>query len=288
MRLANKNGRAVLVTGNHSGIDVAAASHDRFGPGLPAIYDRWDEFRAWASRLDGAPEAEITFDETDLACPSPQPRQVFAIGLNYGSHADEAGFERPVGMPPVFTKFPSSLAGPHGTVELPAGGHTDWEVELVVIVGRETWRIDEAEAWGAVAGLSVGQDISERLSQLAGPAPQFSLGKSFPGFAPVGPWLVTPDEFDDPDDLELGCSIDGETVQLGRTKDLIFSVPALLAGLSRTMRLFPGDLVFTGTPEGVGHARNPQRFLKAGEELVTWIEGIGQIRQRFVDSPEAA
>jgi 2-keto-4-pentenoate hydratase/2-oxohepta-3-ene-1,7-dioic acid hydratase in catechol pathway len=287
MRLANVDGRAVLVTGEQAGIDIAVASDGRFGPDPADLYLRWDEFLAWASAPGETPAAHTTFDDTALGPPSPRPRQVVAIGLNYGSHAAESGFERPSGMPPVFTKFPSSLAGAHTTVTLPPGGNTDWEVELVVVIGRETHRITESEAWSAVAGISVGQDISERVSQLAGPAPQFSLGKSFPGFAPVGPVLVTPDELDDPDDLELGCAIDGETVQLGRTKDLIFPVPALLAGLSRTLRLHPGDLVFTGTPDGVGLARDPQRFLQAGQELVSWVEGVGKIRQRFVE-PEGS
>lgn len=165
---------------------------------------------------------------------------------------------------------------------IPADGNVDWEVELVVIIGREAHRIDEADAWSHVAGLTVGQDISERISQLRGPAPQFGLGKSFPGFTPQGPWLVTPDEFDNPDDLELGCMIDGEEVQKGRTCELIFPVPSLIAALSQTVTLYPGDVIFTGTPAGVGVGQSPQRFLQPGESLDSWIEGIGELRQRFV------
>lgn len=114
------------------------------------------------------------------------------------------------------------------------------------------------------------------------PAAQFSLGKSFAGFAPTGPWLVTPDELANRDDLELGCEIDGEEVQRGRTSDLIVSVPALVSELSRIVTLQPGDLLFTGTPEGVGFGREPQRFLRPGEHLRTWIEGIGELQQGFV------
>lgn len=131
-------------------------------------------------------------------------------------------------------------------------------------------RVAENEAWDHIAGLTIGQDLSERVSQLAGPAPQFSLGKSFPGFAPVGPWLVTPETVPDRDDLGLGCAIDGETVQDGRTRDLIFPVARLVAELSRTITLRPGDLVFTGTPAGVGQGRNPQWFLRPGEEPTSW------------------
>jgi 2-keto-4-pentenoate hydratase/2-oxohepta-3-ene-1,7-dioic acid hydratase in catechol pathway len=114
-----------------------------------------------------------------------------------------------------------------------------------------------------------------------GPAPQFGLAKSYPGFTPTGPWLVTPDEFDDPDDLELTCAVNGEEVQRGRTRQLIFSVPALLAKLSGVLPLLPGDVLFTGTPSGVGLGRTPQRWLAPGDELVSSIEGIGELRQRF-------
>lgn len=185
-------------------------------------------------------------------------------------------------LPPVFTKFVTAISGPVTEVKLPEGGNTDWEVELVAVIGRRAEGVSEADAWSHVAGLAVGQDISERISQLAGPAPQFSLGKSHPGFAPIGPWLVTPDEFDDPDDLELCCSINGEEMQKGRTRELIFSVPALIARLSATLPLLPGDVLFTGTPAGVGMGRDPKRFLAAGDELVSSIEGIGELRQTFL------
>ncbi|MGW3149521.1 fumarylacetoacetate hydrolase family protein [Streptomyces sp. NPDC001177] len=222
------------------------------------------------------------FSATDLGCPSPAPRQIIAVGLNYREHAAESGFAVPDGLPPVFTKFVSSLTGPDTTVTLPPNGHTDWEVELVVIIGHEARHVGEGDAWSTVAGVTVGQDLSERISQLQGPAPQFSIGKSFGGFAPVGPWLVTPDELLDCDDLALGCSVNGETVQEARTSELIFPVSELIARLSRTITLFPGDLIFTGTPAGVGQGRSPQRFLQPGDVLESWIVGVGNLRQRFV------
>jgi 2-keto-4-pentenoate hydratase/2-oxohepta-3-ene-1,7-dioic acid hydratase in catechol pathway len=138
-----------------------------------------------------------------------------------------------------------------------------------------------------VAGLTAGQDISERILQTAGPSPQFSLAKSLPGFGPTGPWLVTPDEFSDPDDLELGCAVNGNQMQKGRTRDLIFSVPAMLAALSRRLPLLPGDVIFTGTPAGVGMGRTPQVWLAPGDELVSYIAGIGELRQRFVAAPRS-
>ncbi len=210
------------------------------------------------------------------------PRQVFGIGLNYRAHAAESGFAVPQELPPVFTKYTSSITGPVSRVRLPEGDYTDWEVELVVVIGRRAEKVAEAEAWGHVAGLCVGQDISERITQMQSSPPQFGLGKSFPGFAPMGPWLVTPEEFVNPDDLELGCSINGEEVQKGRTGDLIFSVPSLISKFS-AVRLLPArDVIFTGIAgAGVGLGRTPQRFLADGEELVSYIEGIGELHQTF-------
>lgn len=284
MRLANLHGRATIVTSTEDpavGVDVATLSDGEYGPGLAGIYERWPAFVEWVRGVDLTAAESVTLSRADLGSPSPTPRQIFGIGLNYRAHAAESGFDLPDTLPPTFTKFVSSLTGPESSVVLPPGGHTDWEVELVVVIGVETHLVTAAEAWDRVAGLAVGQDISERVSQLAGPAPQFSLGKSFPGFSPVGPWLTTTDELSDPDDLELGCTIDGETVQQSRTKDLLFAVPQLIEGLSRTVTLYPGDLIFTGTPEGVGLARNPQRWLQPGEVLDSWIEGLGTLRQTF-------
>jgi 2-keto-4-pentenoate hydratase/2-oxohepta-3-ene-1,7-dioic acid hydratase in catechol pathway len=284
MRIANLSGRLVLVTPDGGGaVDVARASGNRFGPDVQAVYDRWAEFTGWAAGAD-LPDAE-PFRREDLGAPAPAPRQVLAIGLNYSEHAAEAGFSVPEAPTVMFTKWASCLTGPVTTVELPAGGNTDWEVELVAVIGERAWRIDEGQAWRHVAGLTVGQDLSERITQSAGPSPQFSLGKSLPGFGPMGPWLVTVDEFADPDDLELGCAIDGEAVQKGRTRDLIFSVPAMISTLSHKLPLLPGDVLFTGTPSGVGLGRNPQRFLQPGEELISYVTGIGELRQRFVAAP---
>ena len=281
MRIANHNSRAVLLTTDEAGVDIHTASAGRFGPDLPSLYNEWEAFTTWAQGQTGL-EADVALDRSLLGSPSPAPRQIFAIGLNYSAHAKESGFEEPDQLPPVFTKFVSSLTGPDTQVVLPEGGNTDWEVELVAIVGKEASNVSAANAWEYVAGLAIGQDLSERVSQLRGPAPQFGLGKSFPGFAPVGPWLVSPGEFGDPDDLEIGCSLDGEEVQKGRTSELIFSIPALIQGLSQTVTLLPGDIIFTGTPSGVGLGRNPQRFIQPGETLVSRIEGIGEITQTFV------
>ncbi|MDA5143418.1 fumarylacetoacetate hydrolase family protein [Streptomyces sp. AD681] len=279
MRIANLSGRLALIVDGRA-VDVEQASDRRFSADPQAVYEHWEEFRSWATAAD-LPTGSA-FEPAELGSPAPAPRQTLAIGLNYRDHASESGFAAPEGLPPVFTKFVTSISGPVTEVRLPAGGNTDWEVELVAVIGRRAEGVREADAWSHVAGLAVGQDISERVAQLAGPAPQFSLGKSFPGFAPIGPWLVTPDEFDNPDDLELRCAVNGEEVQKGRTRDLIVSVPALISKLSAVVPLLPGDVIFTGTPAGVGLGRDPQRFLAAGDELVSSVEGIGELRQTFV------
>jgi len=275
MKLANHDGRLALVL--EDGIaDVATASDGRFGPDPMAAFDDWPAFVAWAA---GVTATTGPLDEARLGCPVPRPRQVFAIGLNYRSHAEESGMAVP-SVPATFTKFPASLAGPFDDVELGAES-VDWEVELVAVIGRRADCVDEADAWSHVAGLTVGQDISDRALQFAAGG-QFSLGKSRRGYGPMGPWLVTLDEVPDPDDLALGCSVDGETVQDARTSDLIFGVPRLIAELSAVVPLLPGDVLFTGTPAGVGATRQPPRFLKPGSVLETWIEGIGTIRNRCV------
>ena len=278
MRLGVLNERAVVVVDGKRAIDIADASADRFGPSVTAIYDDWSAFAAWAATVDLTTGTD--FDVSTLANPIPEPRQVFAIGLNYAEHAAESKYEIPV-FPPVFTKYRSSLAGPRGTVELP-GPKVDWEVELVAVISRPAHRVPESEGWNYIAGLTVGQDISERETQFAAHPPQFSLGKSFPGFSPMGPVLVTPDEFENPDDLELGCTINGEQVQKGRTSEMIFSVPQLVSQLSHITPLYPGDVIFTGTPAGVGLGRTPPRFLVAGDVLRSYVTGIGEIEQLFV------
>lgn len=281
MRTANLQGRLVLVSPDGGqALDVQRASDGRFDSDPQQIYEQWSEFVSWASTADFSLAAPFSIG--DLGAPAPAPRQVFAIGLNYRAHAAEAHLDVPDEPTVMFTKWPSCLTGPVTTVELPPNGHTDWEVELVAVIGCFTYRITDEQAWAHVAGITVGQDISERITQTLGPSPQFSLAKSLPGFGPTGPWLVTPDELDDRDDLELGCAVNGEQMQKGRTSDLVFPVPALISWLSHKLVLLPGDLLFTGTPAGVGLGRTPPRYLAPGDELVSYVTGIGEVRQRFV------
>jgi 2-keto-4-pentenoate hydratase/2-oxohepta-3-ene-1,7-dioic acid hydratase in catechol pathway len=279
MRIAIRAGRTVLVSPDATlAVDLAEASGAAFGPDPRQTYDAWGDLVRWygTAAIDFTTCGE-SFQLDELGAPSPDPRQVFAIGLNYRDHADESGTPYPE-QPTVFTKFLGSFAGPAGDLAL-AGLTVDWEAELVVVIGKAARNVAAGAAWSHVAGLTVGQDFSERTSQLAGPVPQFSLGKSFTGFAPQGPWLVTPDEFPDPDRLAISCTVNGETVQASSTEHLIFPVPALIVHLSSVLELSPGDVIFTGTPSGVGSARKPPRFLTEGDVVETTIEGIGTLRQ---------
>lgn len=276
MRLANVGGRATLVV-TDGGIDVERASGGRFGPSPQELFEQWEEFLDWAGSV--APSGVEPIDHQALRAPVPRPRQLFAVGVNYAAHAREAGY--PEGATPiVFTKFVSSLCGPDVTVALPSRS-VDWEVELVVAVGRGGYRISAEHAWEHVAGVTVGQDLSERELQLQGSKPQFSLAKSYPQFGPTGPWLVTLDELPDRDDLAIRGVLNGEVVQESRTSLMIDPVPSLIAKISAVCPLLPGDIVFTGTPDGVGNARTPKRFLTDGDELVSEIDGVGRMTTRF-------
>jgi 2-keto-4-pentenoate hydratase/2-oxohepta-3-ene-1,7-dioic acid hydratase in catechol pathway len=272
--------RAVLVDGE-TGLDIQRASGGRFPADPSQLFDNWDTFAEWAATAEPAGE-RLPLDQ--LQNPVPAPRQVFGVGANYRDHLAEAAHQ--AGRDPnellpeaplIFTKFRSSLAGPYDAISLPSQ-NVDWEVELVVVMGRRAERVAPQDAWRYVAGLTVGQDISERVLQLAGPAPQFSMGKSFPGFGPMGPVLVTPDALDDPDDLEIGCSLNGRVMQKGRTSDMLFSVAELITSISAVCPMLPGDVIFTGTPAGVGAFRNPPIFLTPGDSLVSWVRNIGELR----------
>jgi 2-keto-4-pentenoate hydratase/2-oxohepta-3-ene-1,7-dioic acid hydratase in catechol pathway len=277
MRLVNQAGRLHVVFDGVA-VDVERASGGGFSPDPQAVYARWDEFRAWAADVDYSNGHPV--DKKALAAPVPRPGQVFAIGVNYRDHVEEAGIDMPT-EPFVFTKFPASVAGPYDEIELTSDS-VDFEVELVAVIGRRARRVPAEQGWQHVAGLTVGQDLSDRRQQLSGPAPQqYSLGKSFAGFSPVGPALVTVDEFADPNDLEICAFLSGQEMQRSRTKHLIFPVPDIIAFLSAKLPLWPGDLIFTGTPSGIGWTRQPQRLITAQDELVSYIEGIGEMRHRF-------
>ena len=276
MRIGNLDGRLTLFR-DGGAVDVEQASGGVFSQDPQAVYRRWDEFSQWAAQQPGVPQP---YSADKLGPPAPRPEQVFGIGANYRGHAAEGGLEVPE-WPMVFTKYVSSFAAPAGVVELPTDT-VDWEVELVVVVARTAFHVRPERGWDYVAGLTLGQDLSERTTQLLGQLPQMSMGKSFPGFSPTGPYLVTPDEFDDPGDLQISCLLNDDVMQKASTADLVHSVPKLICELSSVLPLSPGDVIFTGTPEGVGHIRKPPRYIQPGDVLVSRLEGVGEMRHTFV------
>jgi 2-keto-4-pentenoate hydratase/2-oxohepta-3-ene-1,7-dioic acid hydratase in catechol pathway len=277
-RLANVGGRAALLHDDHWWDLAGLAGDDGLADPMAAV-SRHAELHDLQTRT-GEADPGGAVAGTVLAPCVPRPTKVFAIGLNYRSHAAESNLELPT-APVTFTKFPSCLAGPTADIAL-SGASVDWEVELVVVIGQGGRHIPENEAWDHVAGLCLGQDVSDRQVQLLGNPAQFSLGKSFDTYGPIGPAVVSVDAFADPDDVGLWCEVDGDRKQDARSSDLIFPVPALVAYLSSICTLEPGDLIFTGTPGGVGMATG--RFLRSGQVVVSGAEVIGALRNRCVEA----
>jgi len=200
------------------------------------------------------------------------------VGLNYTNHARESNLPIPA-EPILFNKAPSCLSGPCDPVVRAADADKlDWEVELAVVIGRPAYRIDRADALNHVAGYAICNDVSERSWQIEGTG-QWVKGKSAPTFGPLGPWLVTADEVPDPQALELKLELNGKVMQSSSTADMIFPVDEIIAYTSRFMRLEPGDVITTGTPEGVGMGWNPQVWLQTGDEMRLTVSGLGEQRQ---------
>jgi 2,4-diketo-3-deoxy-L-fuconate hydrolase len=278
VRMCSVGGRAMIESDGRL-IDVAERSSGKFSADPMALFAQWESFAGWARGLspDGS---EPMADATKLELCVPRPRSVFAIGLNYRDHAAEASLEIPK-VPMVFTKFPSCLAGPTADVPL-TSNRVDWEAELVVVMGRGGQRIAAKDALSHVAGYTIGQDISDRRAQFSDKPPQFCIGKSAKAFGPIGPAVVSLDGVANPLDLAISCDIGSERMQESRTGNMIFNAPELIEFLSRWCELAPGDLIFTGTPSGVGSVRDPRRYLQAGEVITTRIEGLGEMRNRCV------
>lgn len=277
MHFANVAGRMCTFADGEP-IDIQRASRGRFSCHPLDAFDRWGELVSWCASVGANGTGEVP--AAQLGPPVPTPRQVFGVGLNYQGHATEAALDVPA-LPTVFTKFPSCIAGQDQAVEI-NGDMVDWEVELVCVIGQAAYQIPADDAWRHVAGFTIGQDLSDRARQLSGTMPQFCLGKSYRGFGPIGPWLVTPDALPNPDDLAISCAVDGEEVQTARTSEMIYPVGELIAQISAVCQLMPGDLIFTGTPAGVGYARSPRRFLKPGQVIHSTIEGIGTLTTKLV------
>jgi 2-keto-4-pentenoate hydratase/2-oxohepta-3-ene-1,7-dioic acid hydratase in catechol pathway len=210
-----------------------------------------------------------------------RPGNFIAVGLNFADHAAETGAAIPA-EPILFNKAPNCVQGPDDTIVIPKGSKkTDWEVELAVVIGRTALHVEEKDALGYIAGYCICNDISEREFQ-AERGGQWMKGKSAPTFGPIGPWLVTPDEIKDPQDLAMWLELNGKKVQNGSSKTMIFGVAHLIAYISRFMQLDPGDVITTGTPPGVGLGMKPPKFLKAGDTMRVGIAGLGEQTQKVV------
>ena len=208
-------------------------------------------------------------------CAPLQPGKILGVGRNYGAHAAEVGGPK-LEAPRIFLKPTSSVCGPASVVRIPPGVRwPDWEVELAVVIGRTAWQVPESRALEYVAGYTVLNDISAREFQFDQALPMTSFAKGLDGFCPLGPYLVTADEAGEPWHMDVRCWLNDELVQHGNTQDLIFSVAALIAYLSRYMALQPGDVIATGTPSGSGHFRQPPRYLKPGDRMRLEVEKVG-------------
>ena len=242
----------------------------------------WNRDELMAGALEKVKGADISslapFDIAGLRVGSPvaRPTKLICIGLNYARHAAESGMTPPP-EPVVFMKAPDCLIGPNDEIAVPPNSTaTDYEVELSIVIGKRALYLkSESEARSHILGYSISQDVSERHWQIER-AGQWVKGKSFPTFNPMGPVIVTSDEFN-PDDVRLYCSVDGEKRQDSRTSDLIFGIDHIVWYLSQFMELFPGDIINTGTPEGVGMGFKPTKYLQRGQKVVTGIEGIGEM-----------
>lgn len=219
-----------------------------------------------------------------VLAPVPDPGKILCIGLNYRDHAEETGAEIP-GEPVCFGKFGNTIIGTGEPIRLPkVSAKVDFEAELVVIIGKAGREISQADAFGHIAGYCNGHDVSARDWQIGKPGGQWLLGKTPDTFAPIGPWLVTSDEIADPHNLPISLKLNGEQMQSGNTKEFIFGIDEVIAYVSQIITLQPGDVIFTGTPPGVGMGRNPKVWLKPGDTVDIEIPGLGVLSNPVVQA----
>ncbi|HLT92989.1 MAG TPA: fumarylacetoacetate hydrolase family protein [Membranihabitans sp.] len=228
--------------------------------------------------IEGTTLPEVD-DKERWGIPLSRPGKIVCIGLNFADHAAESGMEKPR-EPVIFFKATSSMVGPYDDVIIPKGSEkTDWEVELAVVIGKKASYVEESDALEHVAGYVLHNDVSERAFQIERGG-QWVKGKSCDTFAPVGPWITTPDEIEDVNNLRMWLTLNGKKVQDGNSSNLIFKIPFLIHYLSQFMTLEPGDIISTGTPAGVGLGMNPPTYLKPGDVMELGIDGLGTSRQQ--------
>ena len=275
-RLANIEGRAALVSGD-AYYDLENISNGNFSGDPMQALERLSELSALGAQLDNfEPSGQLA--DVELGPPIPNPKNCYAVGLNYRNHAEESNMDIPP-VPMVFTKHTSCISGPTANIEM-RSDYVDYEAELVAVIGKPGKDIARDDAWQHVAGLCVGQDISDRPMQFSAAPPQFNLGKSFDTFGPIGPVLTSLDSLDDYRSMEIQCDVSGELRQKDNVDDLIFDIPFIISYLSEIVTLNTGDVIFTGTPAGVGVIDG--KYLRDGEILTTSIAGLGTLRNRCV------
>jgi 2-keto-4-pentenoate hydratase/2-oxohepta-3-ene-1,7-dioic acid hydratase in catechol pathway len=280
MRLANHEGRATIVVDGRA-VDVERASAGALGSDPMVLSDLANHPALQALASAATPADWPPVDESKLGAPVPRPPKGFGVALNYKQHAIESGRDMPT-EPHLFGKTENCVCGPFDEIVVPTGlTEIDYEAELVIVFGRTCKGATRDDAWSYLAGVTCGQDISDRAEQFRPPVKQFTIAKTYDTFGPIGPYLVTADELANPDALDLEGRVSGEVMQHSNTSDLIFDVPALVEWLSRYITFLPGDLVWTGTPGGVGEARG--RFLHGGDVVETEIEGIGCMRNPVIE-----
>ncbi len=283
MRIANLSGRATIVT-DHGLFDVAQSSDGAFSASIDKCIAQIDLLRRWFDAARPTPSdprgADDLIGDERLGPVVNAPKQIFALGLNYRQHAMEMGLDLPE-QPKIFTKFVSALCGPHDPRPVPRPT-PDCDAELVGVRGKAGRNVAVDDALSMVAGFCVGEDYSERTLQLKGSPAQFSIAKSFKNFAPIGPWLTTADEICNPNDLAISSVVNVVRHQDSNTNDMVFTVAQLISYISSICEIRPGDLMFTGSPHGVGQGQRPPVFIVPGDEIVTSIERLGSIRNRAV------
>ena len=271
-KLANIEGRAALVEGENY-YDLETISNGKFNNDTSNALTNLVGLSELSEDLSKSEPTGLLHD-VKIDAPISAPKNCYAVGLNYRNHAEEAGMDIP-SVPMVFTKHTTCLVGPNSTIEM-RSDHVDYEAELVVVIGHPGKDILKDNAWNHVAGLCVGQDISDRTVQFSSKPPQFNLGKSFDTFGPMGPYLVSPDSLQNKESLQIECKVNQEVRQKDNTNDLIFDIPSIISYLSEIVTLNTGDVIFTGTPGGVGVMEG--KFLKDGDVLRTSIEGLGTLK----------
>ena len=274
-KLGSNSGRAIFIKDDKY-YDVNTISNgDISSNSLKALSDTEKLSQLYINLNDYEPSGNLSDINLD---PPIIPTNVFAVGLNYKKHAEESNLEIPP-FPMIFTKHSTCISGPKSDICMKSD-MVDYEAELVFVIGKGGKDISKEDAWQHVAGLCVGQDISDRPVQFHATPPQFNLGKSFDTFGPIGPYLVSTDLFDNKESLKLQCWVNDELRQETLTNDLIFDIPYLISYISEFITLNTGDVIFTGTPEGVGATQG--KFLKDGDILKTTIEGIGTLENKCV------